>query len=1188
MPRKQPANAADIIPNPDPAGLCITLFGRFAVWLGRCEVPTTAFSRRKALHLLKLIALQPGHQLHRDQALDLLWPHLTPRSAAAQLYKTIHHVRQAFAAAAPTCSPETLLELRHEVIRLTAPAGVHTDVATFEQLAQEALRTGELRLLQQAVACYKGDLLPDDRYEEWTLTRRDTLQERFIELLVALGKRWQDAGYLAEAADAFLQALARDATHEAAHRGLMWVYALQGSRARALRQYQRCVDLLAQELGVEPSLETTTLYEQILHEQVQPIQPPHALPMVNLPLLPPLVGRQSEQLILGTFLERLEHGQGGVLILEGSAGIGKTRLAQELLWTEAQRWQVLWGSAYEQEGQSPYAPVIEALRKAIRIDPTDAHLIPAELALAIPELPATAAPVTTADRVAAQSALFAGMLRFLAARAQRTPLILILDDLHAADAGTWKLFHYLARQAASMPLLLIGIRRTDEPSPAPRLEAIFSRLERQGLLHRLTLTALSWEEHQLLLEQTLDGGSIDPGLADALYRLSAGNPLFAKELIRQLATDQKIALVGNAWRYIGESDAIGGPPILPIPPSVQALVGHRLALLAPAALRLLQFVAVAGQDIPVSLLEEWLRLGEHRVLEPSLLDVLDHAVAAGLLQERGFSYCFAHPLFRAIIYQQMSHVRRRALHAQVAAGLERAFQKDVAVLPVEALAYHYLQAGNVERAAHYLILAGDRAEAVFDHDSALHHYQEAVALLNKQQPMGTERARAEIHERIGDVYRAIGDVAKSLDAYRQAINVLAQPTTTPDRDWQRTLHRKITHAAVLTPDVPTAAEHLQQAWALLGPEPLEQARLLITQALFDWHANQLEAAIAHALQALEIAEREQAPVEISQACEMLAMAHLPLGHWDEAFQYELRRQTPDWSPEIVVAVDAHLCLYQFRLQGVEPYQQARQFIERVAQQATTTGDLRCLAVCHYVLGSLALLQGKLDTAAENLEHALALHQRIGSLSGTAYTLARQAELLTVADPEMAWRHVQLGLEIAEQAAIRDHCIMMMHTAGIWNRLTVSDLSGAAELVRTAAQHDIEAAPCAICTVDRHAAIAAYHVAASDLETAAHYTEQALQLAQFAQNRLGQARLLRVQGQLHAARGETTTAEIRLAEAAGIFRELDDSYDLAQTLQIWGSLPAAHEAAQAERQRALQEAQELMNRFRTNRILKKNG
>ncbi|WP_029215050.1 hypothetical protein [Kallotenue papyrolyticum] len=133
--------------------------------------------------------------------------------------------------------------------------------------------------------------------------------------------------------------------------------------------------------------------------------------------------------------------------------------------------------------------------------------------------------------------------------------------------------------------------------------------------------------------------------------------------------------------------------------------------------------------------------------------------------------------------------------------------------------------------------------------------------------------------------------------------------------------------------------------------------MLITLALFDWHANQLEAAIAHASQALEIAE--QAPIEMSQACEMLAMAYLPLGHWDEAFQYELRRQTPDWSPEIMVAVDRHLCLYQFRLQGVEPYQQARQFIERVAHKqrplatcAVSPCGITCWAVWLCCKGSL--------------------------------------------------------------------------------------------------------------------------------------------------------------------------------------------------------------------------------------------
>ncbi|MGH2544664.1 MAG: hypothetical protein ACRDIB_17875, partial [Ardenticatenaceae bacterium] len=476
---------------------------------------------------------------------------------------------------------------------------------------------------------------------------------------------------------------------------------------------------------------------------------------------------------------------------------------------------------------------------------------------------------------------------------------------------------------------------------------------------------------------------------------------------------------------------------------------------------------------------------------------------------------------------------------QVAASLERLSPADASTLPVEAVAFHYRQAGEVERAVHYLTRAGDRAGALFDHESALHRYGEALALLDptgaQRRTADTERDRADLHERIGDAHRAIGDVAGSLKAYQQAFDELARGGSAPDRDLQRTLHRKITHTAILTPDVPTATEHLEQAWALLGEEPLEKARLLITQALFDWHSNQLEAAIEHASQALEIAEQEGVQVEMSQACEMLALSHLPLGNWEEGLHYEQRRQTSDWSPEIVVAVDAHLCLFQFRLQGAEPYRQVRQFIETTAQKASAIGNLRCLAVCHYVLGSLALLQGKPVMAADSLAEALALHQRIGSPAGAAYTLARQAELLTATgDSKAAWRLVQRGLEVADQAAIRDHCIMMTQAAGIRNRLAVPDLARAADLVQAARQHDAEAAPCAICSVERHAAVAAYYVAAGELDIAAHYTEQALQLAQSVQNRLGQARAWHVQGQIHGARGETAEAETHLSDAAAIF------------------------------------------------------
>jgi DNA-binding SARP family transcriptional activator len=1139
----------------------LSLLGGFSVRLDSKEVPEEAFARRKARSLLKLLALQPGHQLHRYQALDLLWPDLSPRGAAAQLYKAVHHVRQAFATVHPELPPEALLEIRDEVLSLKAPGGIHTDLEEFEVLAQAAIRDRDLNLLQKAVTAYRGDLLPMDLYEEWSAEYRDALRERFLELLVKLGEDYLAAGYPAEAGDVFRQVLSREPTREEAHRGLMRVYAARSSTARALHQYQLCKEVLVDELGVNPSTETTQLYQDILRGEVEPLQLPRSLSNTKPIPLPPLVGRRSELETISTLLERVGSGEGCVLGIEGSAGIGKTRLVQEILQIGRGRgYRVLMGRTPELEGPSPYTPFIEGLRMALREDLTHADLIPSELAAAIPELPPTAQPVDSADKVAAQNALFAGVLRFLAARARDIPVILILDDLHVADEGSLKLFHYLARQASSQALLLVGTWRPHEPGAAPALETAISSLERQNLLHLLTLAPLSKTEHRTLLEQVMRG-SVDDRLADEVYRFSEGNPLFASEIAHQLAATDQISLKEGVWR-------IAGQETLPLPPSLQTLFGRYLARLSlppslhtllnrhlksisPAALQLLQLAAVAGREVSLPVLEA--AMDEDREPTP-LLDLLDEVLEARLLEETGLSYSFPHPLLREAVYQQMSEARRRALHGRLARALEMLYRDDPD-MPVEAVAYHYLQVGEVEQAARYLIRAGDRAEAVYAHDDALLRYEEALSLLEGEITAGLLRLSAEVQERIGDVHRATGNVARGVEAYQAALEVLSLANIAPSEGPQSTLHRKIALGAILTTDMATAAEHLGRAREILGPDSLEEARLLIAQALFDWHRNALEEAVQHALRALEIAEAADAQVEVTQACEMLALTHLPLGNWEEGLKYELRRKVAGWSPDVVVATDGHMCLWEYHVHGDEPYQRAQEFIETVAERATVVGDLRCVAVCHYALGSMAFLRGHLEPAAQNLTRALELNQRIGSSAGVAYTLARQASLSTAqGDAETAWMLVQQGLETTRQTAVWDHCLQRLYGAGIWNRLEVGDLANAGELVEAAKRLEEERRTCTVCSLQLYPALAAFHLASGNLETAWAYTEKAQQLAEMGHNRAGQAQTLRMQGEIHAARGEPTEAGACLTQAADIFRELDQRYDLTQTLRIWGKLP----------------------------------
>ncbi len=245
------------------SSLSFRLLGEFAVQVASQPVPDSAFERRRARSLLKLLVLVPDHRLHREQVMERLMPNLGPLTAPAQLYKTIHQARQALATAESGIAPEALLVLHDKTLSLEAPGGVHSDLQEFERLAERALEIQSLATLEAALSAYGGELLPNDLYESWTFERREALRERLVDLLVALGEARLAAGALVQAAEAFRQAIERDVLREAAHRGLMRLRALQGDQAGLERQYHRCCEALRQELDTEPSTATRRLHEAL-------------------------------------------------------------------------------------------------------------------------------------------------------------------------------------------------------------------------------------------------------------------------------------------------------------------------------------------------------------------------------------------------------------------------------------------------------------------------------------------------------------------------------------------------------------------------------------------------------------------------------------------------------------------------------------------------------------------------------------------------------------------------------------------------------------------------------------------------------------------------------------------------------------------------------------------------------------
>jgi DNA-binding SARP family transcriptional activator len=237
-------------------GLQIALLGGFRVRVDGRAIPDEAWRRRKPAAVVKLLALAPGHRLHREQAMDTLWPELEPAAAAANLRKAVHHARRVLGPASG------LIASLGDSLSLPA-TGLWVDVDAFHVAALRARRTADPDDYAAALSLYGDGLLPEDRYEEWSIEPRDELHADFLALLGELAGLLEARGEVDEAIAVVRRLVAADQLNEEAHAQLVRLYALTGRRTEAIRQYEHLRELLARELGTEPSPETQRLFEEV-------------------------------------------------------------------------------------------------------------------------------------------------------------------------------------------------------------------------------------------------------------------------------------------------------------------------------------------------------------------------------------------------------------------------------------------------------------------------------------------------------------------------------------------------------------------------------------------------------------------------------------------------------------------------------------------------------------------------------------------------------------------------------------------------------------------------------------------------------------------------------------------------------------------------------------------------------------
>ncbi len=452
------------------------------------------------------------------------------------------------------------------------------------------------------------------------------------------------------------------------------------------------------------------------------------------------VGRGRELEELNEALEEAAAGRGGVMIVTGDPGIGKTRLLAEVAdQASAHEWRVLTGRCWEEGGAPAYWPWVQVVRA------TGGDF---EEIAAPPAGPAAG----QADPESVRFALFDAVTRFLLDRAGERPVLIVLEDLHAADEATLLLLRFLGEAIASAPIAVLCSYREGEPR-LRELGSLFAGLARIG--RRLPLRGLSPQEVEAYVADVV-GESATPSLAVRLHSITGGNPFFLGELIRAVDADEL-----SGWAGAGDAD-----PAWRIPEEVRAVIRRRIDHLSPEASSLLQLAAVGGRELDRGVLERMSGLGASR-----LVDALGEALEAGVLVEDadGRRQTFAHELVRETLYGDLSARRRSELHLRMGEVLEELGRGDLD-RRLSEIAHHLALAaplGDMQKAIAHLEQAGDRAVMLLAYEEAARHFGRALQLLGTDVE-GADRRRCDLLLRLGDARWRAGDVGAARSSFEDA------------------------------------------------------------------------------------------------------------------------------------------------------------------------------------------------------------------------------------------------------------------------------------------------------------------------------------------------------------------------------------------------------------------------------------
>ncbi len=699
--------------------MAISLIGKFKI---TCRNETVnGLSTRRLRTLLAYLALHKETEISRQRIAFLFWPDSTEGQARTNLRQLLHHLRRAFPQA------EDFLQMDARIIRWRSDAAIQVDVDHFIHLvsaAKEANQSGdekkELESLQKAAALYAGDLLPEC-YEEWIEPRREELRVVFADLLRRLIVLLEGQNRYKDALNYARRLLALDEFDETVYRVLMRLYALDGNHSAMVRIYKQCLTMLQEELDARLARETEELFTRLNHPKKPRIKRTEEHETV-------LIGRNDEMNRLRKICETVVNGAARILLICGEAGIGKTRLAEELTaYADKLGWNTGAAACYAGGGRLAYAPV-SALLNSPAIYPALKTLDAVwrkELSRLLPELfpenDAHTAPAPLSESWQRQR-FFEALAR--AALASGRPILLFIDNLQWCDSETVDWLHYLLRYRPSAPLLLAAAVRPEAINANGDLLSFVLELRRGPLLEEIELSAMNFENTVRLTEQ-LTGHALDKTSAEKIFTSTEGNPLFVVETVRAALERKKKN--GADENHILDFEGL-------LPQKIHAVIQSRLSRLTPQTRKLMELAAVIGREFSYHILAE-----ACEECEETLVQSLDELWRHRLIRElRQREYDFSHDKIREVCAAEISKTRL----CKTAEALEKLHHRRLDEMSGQ-LALHWEQAGFPDKAVPYYEMAGRFARGLFANENAEQHFRAALRLIKDHFPQ-EEKERREL------------------------------------------------------------------------------------------------------------------------------------------------------------------------------------------------------------------------------------------------------------------------------------------------------------------------------------------------------------------------------------------------------------------------------------------------------------